>query len=93
MAKTNWTMNETQKAFMGVLQDGQIKSLKQVSAALGMEIKSGSIVALINKGIVKSLPDAVEYSVKVVEVRTYADGTEITIEKVKTATETGYQLA
>jgi hypothetical protein len=93
MAKTNWTMNETQKAFMGVLQDGQIKSLKQVSAALGTEIKSGSIVALIGKGIVKSLPDAVEYSVKVVEVRTYADGTEITIEKVKTATETGYQLA
>ena len=76
-------MNETQKAFMSVLQDGQIKSLKQVSAALGMEIKSGSIVALIGKSIVKSLPDAVEYSVKVVEVRTYADGTEITIEKVK----------
>ena len=93
MAKTNWTMNETQKAFVGALQDGQIKSLKQVNAALGMDIKSGSIVTLINKGIVKSLPDAVEYSVKVVEVRTYADGTEITIEKVKTATETGYQLA
>lgn len=93
MAKTNWTMNETQKAFMGVLQDGQIKSLKQVGAALGMEIKSGSIVALIGKGIVKSLPDAVEYNVKVVEVRTYADGTEITIEKTKVATETGYQLA
>lgn len=93
MAKTNWTMNETQKAFVGALQDGQIKSLKQVNAALGMDIKSGSIVALIGKGIVKSLPDAVEYNVKVVEVRTYADGTEVTIEKVKTATETGYQLA
>ena len=93
MAKTNWTMNETQKAFVGALKDGQIKSLKQVSAALGVEIKSGSIVALIGKGIVKSLPDAVEYNVKVVEVRTYADGTEITIEKEKTATETGYQLA
>lgn len=93
MAKTNWTMNETQKAFVGALQDGQIKSLKQVNAALGMDIKSGSIVTLIGKGIVKSLPDAVEYNVKVVEVRTYADGTEVTIEKVKTATETGYQLA
>lgn len=93
MAKTNWTMNETQKAFVGALQDGQIKSLRQVNAALGMNIKPGSIVTLIGKGIVKSLPDAVEYNVKVVEVRTYADGTEITIEKVKTDTETGYQLA
>lgn len=93
MANKTWTMNETQKAFVGALQDGQIKSLKQVNAALDMDIKSGSIVALIGKGIVKSLRDAVEYNVKVVEVRTYADGTEITIEKVKTATETGYQLA
>lgn len=93
MAKTNWTMNETQKAFVGALQDGQIKSLKQVNAALGMNIVTGSIVTLISKGIVKSLPDAVEYNVKVVEVRTYADGTEITIEKTKVATETGYQLA
>ena len=92
MANKTWTMNETQIAFVGALQDGQIKSLKQVNAALGMNIKSGSIVALINKGIVKSIPDAVEYNVKVVEVRTYADGTEITIEKMKTATETGYQL-
>lgn len=92
MANKTWTMNETQIAFVGALQDGQIKSLKQVNAALGMNIKSGSIVTLINKGIVKSIPDAVEYNVKVVEVRTYADGTEITIEKVKTATETGYQL-
>lgn len=93
MAKTNWTMNETQMAFVGALKDGQIKSLKQVNAELGTAIKTGSINALITKGIVKSIPDAVEYNVKVVEVRTYADGTEITIEKVKTATETGYQLA
>ena len=92
MAKTNWTMNETQIAFVGALQDGQIKSLKQVNAALGMDIKSGSIVTLINKGIVKSIADAVEYNAKVVEVRTYADGTEITIEKTKVAYETGYQL-
>ena len=93
MANVNWTPNETQKLFLGALADGNVKSLKQINAELGKEIKTGSINTLISKGMVKSIADGVEYSVKVVETRTYADGTEIVIEKSKTATETGYQLA
>ena len=93
MANKTWTMNETQMAFVGALKDGQIKSLKQVNAELGTAIKTGSINTLITKGIVKSIPDAVEFQVKIVETRVYANGLEITIEKVKSDTETGYQLA
>ena len=93
MANTNWTPNETQKLFLGALADGTVKSLKQINAELGKEIKTGSINTLISKGMVKSIADGVEYSVKVVETRTYADGTEIVIEKSKVSTETGYQLA
>lgn len=93
MAKTNWSMNDTQKTFLGALADGQVKSLKQINAELGTNIKTGSINTLITKGIVKSIADGVEFSVKVVETRTYADGTEIVIEKTKVDTETGYQMA
>ena len=94
MAKqTNWQPNETQELFLGALADGTVKSLKQINHSLGKDIKTGSVVTLITKELVKSIPDGVEYSVKVVETRTYSDGTEIIVEKEKTATETGYQLA
>ena len=93
MAQTKWQPNETQKLFLGALADGTVKSLKQINAELGKEIKTGSVNTLITKGLVKSIADGVEYSVKVVETRTYADGTEIVISKEKVATETGYQLA
>ena len=43
MANTNWTPNETQKLFLGALADGTVKSLKQINAELGKEIKTGSI--------------------------------------------------
>ena len=92
MAQNNWTPNETQKTFLGALADGKVKSLRQINAELGKEIKTGSVNTLITKGLVKSIADGVEYSVKVVETRTYADGTEIVISKEKTASETGYQL-
>ena len=92
MANTNWTPNETQKLFLGALADGQMKSLRQINAELGKEIKTGSVNTLITKGYVESVADGVEYSVKVVETRTYANGLEIVIEKEKTATETGYQI-
>lgn len=93
MAQNNWTPNETQKTFLGALADGKVKSLRQINAELGKEIKTGSVNTLITKGLVKSIADGVEYSVKVVETRVYADGTEIVINKEKTASETGYQLA
>ena len=90
--KSNWSANETQKTFLKALADGKTKSLRQINAELGKEIKTGSVNTLITKGLVKSIADGVEYSVKVVETRTYADGTEIVISKEKTASETGYQL-
>lgn len=93
MAQTKWQPNETQKLFLGALADGTVKSLRQINMALGKEIKTGSVNTLITKGMVISIPDGVEYTAKIVETRVYADGTEITTEKVKPATETGYQLA
>lgn len=93
MANTNWTPNETQKIFMEALADGTVKSLKQINNALGKEIKTGSVNTLITKGKVISIPDGVEYTATITETRVYADGTELTITKTKTATETGYQLA
>ena len=88
---SNWKANETQQKFMGALADG-MKSLKQVNAMLGTEIKTGSINTLLTKGLVKSIADGVEYKVKIVETRVYADGTEIVVEKETTKTETGYEL-
>lgn len=90
---TNWQPNETQKIFMEALADGTVKSLKQINNALGKEIKTGSVNTLITKGKVISIPDGVEYTATITETRVYADGTELTITKTKTSTETGYQLA
>ena len=89
---TKWSANDTQKTFLKALADGKVKSLRQINAELGKEIKTGSVNTLISKGYVKSIADGVEYTAKVVETRTYADGTEIVIEKSTTKTETGYQL-
>lgn len=90
--KSTWTPNETQKAFLGALADGKIKSLRQINAELGREIKTGSINTLIAKGMVQSIADGVQYTATVVETRTYADGTQVVIEKTAEKTETGYQV-
>lgn len=92
MAKTVWTPNENQKKFMGALADGQVKSLRQINNELGTDLKTGSINTLITKKLVESVADGVEYEVKIVETRTYADGLVITTEKSKKDTETGYRL-
>ena len=92
MAQTTWTPNEKQRAFMGALADGNTKSLRQISKELGYNVATGSINTLITKGLVESVADGVEYSATIVETRTYADGTQITTEKTKTDTETGYRL-
>lgn len=89
---SNWQPNETQKTFLGALADGKIKSLRQINAELGKEIKSGSVNTLITKGLVHSIPDGVEYTATIVETRTYADGTQVVIEKTAPKTETGYQV-
>ena len=59
MEKT-WQANELQKAFMGALADGKEKTLAEISAELGREIKTGSINALITKGLVVSQKGARE---------------------------------
>ena len=87
-----WTPNDKQKAFMGAIADGQVKSLRQINNELGMDLKTGSITALITKDIVESVPDGVEFSVVIVETRTYSDGLVITTQKEKTDTETGYRM-
>ena len=94
MATTNtkWTANETQKTFLKALADGKVKSLRQINAELGKEIKTGSVNTLISKGYVKSIADGVEYTATIVETRTYADGTQVVIEKTAPKTETGYQV-
>lgn len=51
---TKWTPNEKQKLFLGALADGKALTLAEVSAQVGMEIKSGSINTLIAKGMVQT---------------------------------------
>ena len=87
-----WSPNQKQKDFMGVLNaDGYI-SLKQASHLVGYEIATGSINILSGKGLVKTKEKAVKYSSHTVETRTYADGTVIVIEKDSEKAETGYKL-
>jgi hypothetical protein len=94
MATTNkWTPNETQKIFMSALADGSTRSFKQINSLLGKEIKTGAVNTLTSKGLVEKVADGVTYNVKIVETRTYADGTVVVIEKEKhDEPENGYRL-
>ena len=93
MAETKqWIPNEVQKQFMGALNKDNYLSLKQVSAKLKKEIKTGSINTLKVKGLVETKENAIEYKAEIVETRTYADGTVIVIKKEKQDSETGYKL-
>ena len=57
MAKTNWTMNETQKAFMAeVAQHAEGVTIFELKLA-GHDFKSGSINTLISKGYVEVVGD------------------------------------
>ena len=51
---TKWTPNEKQKLFLGALADGKALTLAEVSKKVRVEIKSGSINTLINKGMVQT---------------------------------------
>ena len=94
MATTNkWTPNETQKIFMSALADGSTRSFKQINKLLGREIATGAVNTLTGKGYVEKVADGVTYNAKIVETRTYADGTVVVIEKEKNGqTENGYRL-
>ena len=88
-----WSPNQKQKDFMGVLNaDGYI-SLKQASHLVGYEIATGSINILSGKGLVKTKEKGVKYTAHIVETRVYADGTTLVIEKDVEKAETGYKLA
>lgn len=93
MAKTEWSMNDTQRAFVKALANGGM-TLEQVNAGRETEIKTGSINTLIGKGYVTTA-DAEFDAVETLVVK-YPDGTEITkskgkkvVRKVYTLTELG----
>ena len=54
MAQTNWKMNETQKAFMGVLANYPDGVTMFELKLAGYDFKTGSINTLITKGLVKT---------------------------------------
>ena len=66
MAQTNWKMNETQKAFMDVLA-GYPDGVTMFELKLaGHDFKTGSINALISKGLVSTDGDEREFQCDVV---------------------------
>ena len=89
MAKTEWTMNETQKGFLGALANGG-KTLEQINAGRETEIKSGSINTLAVKEYVETA-DA-DFPATETLVIKYPDGTEITKVKEKTVSRKVYSL-
>lgn len=89
MAKTNWTMNETQKAFLEALANGA-KTLEQINATRETEIKTGSINTLKGKGYVETTE--IEFPAVETLVVKYPDGTEVSKTKEKTVTRMIYSL-
>lgn len=89
MAKTTWSMNDTQKAFLGALADGG-KTLEQINNGRDTEIKTGSINTLVTKGYVET-SDA-DFNATETLVIKYPDGTEITKTKEKTVSRKVYSL-
>lgn len=61
MEKKTWTINETQKAFLEALRaNGGKATLFELNYFKGYNFKSGSVNALIGKGLVKA-EDEVTY--------------------------------
>jgi len=55
MEKKTWTINETQKAFLEALKaNGGKATLFELNYLKGYNFKSGSVNALIGKGLVKA---------------------------------------
>lgn len=52
MAKTTWTMNDTQKRFMEILGENPDGiTLREIKSRYGVEFKTGSINTLKTKGL------------------------------------------
>ncbi len=62
----SWKPSETQKKFMEVLESGECLTLAQISERAGVDFKTGSINALLTKGLVEHGEDVI---VEVVRVR------------------------
>ena len=59
MEKKNWTMNETQTAFIEALKaNGGKATLFALNHLQGYNFKSGSVNTLVKKGLVKATEDA-----------------------------------
>lgn len=67
-----WTPNDKQKAFLEALRkataDGKGLTLREVSKQVGFEVKSGTINALIKKGLVQT--EDVEVACEIVAMDT-----------------------
>lgn len=80
----NWTMNETQKAFIETLKAmGGTATLLEIEATQGKEFATGSINTLISKGLVATEDTTIKY--KIVETFTFGE-TIYTKEKPATKT-------
>ena len=55
MADRNWTPNEKQQLFIKTLKGSDGMTLKQASAAAGIEFATGTINSLTTKGLVQIL--------------------------------------
>lgn len=67
-----WTPNDKQKAFLEALSktaDGKGLTLREVSKQVGFEVKSGTINALIKKGLVQT--EDIEVACEIVTVDTH----------------------
>jgi len=89
MATKTWSMNDTQKAFLGALSNGGL-TLEQINNGRDTEIKTGSINTLIGKGYV--VTEDADFPATETLVVKYPDGTEITKVKEKTVSRKVYTL-
>lgn len=81
--KTDWAMNDTQKAFVAVLRENKEAypdgmTLREIKKVSGREFKSGSINTLASKGIVstdgkRTFSAEIVYDGEVIGHKTYND--------------------
>lgn len=85
-----WEMNETQKEFVAVLKElGRPATLMEVNAVSGKNFKTGSVNALVTKGVVATEDVELAYT----ETKTFKFGdTEVASTVEKTVTRKAYAL-
>lgn len=87
---TQWTPNETQKAFLSILKNAnEPLTLNEVSYINGAEIKSGSIVSLKTKELYETIDKEVKVSTTKVE---HYNGFEVVKTTEKMEIKTAYVI-